>query len=430
MAKIPGLPQYLSAKKTAGGIRYYWTPSPALARAGWKGMTLPRDLSDAIKAAERQNEAVEIWKAGGARPATIKKHVKAQTLGALIQRYRTERLPQLAASTRKTDGTALNRLDAWGGDMALHLITRASVRALRDGMMAPMDQGGVGHHAAFQTLKTGRTLFSWANRLELFHENPFTSFDLGQPPARDQMWETEESAAFAAAADALGFPGMSLAVALAEYTGQREADLIALEESQWREVKNLDRQTHGELEGEDGRVMGIFIRQGKTRRWVGIPVSGDMRARIEAQIGANNRRAAETGVICKRLLVNDQPNTHENDTRSGPVWTQRNFIRVWSNIRDGAIEAAMKKQDHDLAERLADLQFRDFRRTCVVRLGELGLEDQLIAAITGHKLETVKRILETYMPRTTKMAARAIAARHGAVNSAEIHQLKPKKKPA
>jgi hypothetical protein len=36
-----------------------------------------------------------------------------------------------------------------------------------------------------------------------------------------------------------------------------------------------------------------------------------------------------------------------------------------------------------------------------------------IAAITRHKLETVKKILEVYMPRTTKMAARAIVARIG-----------------
>jgi hypothetical protein len=63
----------------------------------------------------------------------------------------------------------------------------------------------------------------------------------------------------------------------------------------------------------------------------------------------------------------------------------------------------------ELAAELEQLQFRDFRRTAVVFLGELGIADHLIAAITGHSLDETKKILETYMPRTTGMAARAIA---------------------
>ena len=51
----------------------------------------------------------------------------------------------------------------------------------------------------------------------------------------------------------------------------------------------------------------------------------------------------------------------------------------------------------------------DLRRTAVVFHGELGLADHRIAAITGHQLDTVKKILETYMPRTTATAARAIS---------------------
>ena len=63
------------------------------------------------------------------------------------------------------------------------------------------------------------------------------------------------------------------------------------------------------------------------------------------------------------------------------------------------------------AERLKGLQYRDTRRTCVVTLGELGLDDAGISAITGYKLATIKQILETYMPRTEAMAARAVVAR-------------------
>jgi hypothetical protein len=41
----------------------------------------------------------------------------------------------------------------------------------------------------------------------------------------------------------------------------------------------------------------------------------------------------------------------------------------------------------------------------------IGFQDQRIAAITDRSLDYTKKILETYMPRTGKMAARAIVLR-------------------
>ncbi|MDA1813390.1 hypothetical protein PDK10_27570, partial [Bacillus cereus] len=84
------------------------------------------------------------------------------------------------------------------------------------------------------------------------------------------------------------------------------------------------------------------------------------------------------------------------------------FQRRFAELRQSAADKAKRDGLAELSADLLDLQFRDFRRTCVVVLGELGLADQLIAAITGHSLDETKRILEVYMPRTTGMAARAI----------------------
>jgi hypothetical protein len=74
---------------------------------------------------------------------------------------------------------------------------------------------------------------------------------------------------------------------------------------------------------------------------------------------------------------------------------------------------AIIRGDDDLAERLADLQFRDLRRTCIVTLGQLGLNDYTIGSISGHKQETIKKILEVYMPRTIAAAGRGVVARIG-----------------
>jgi hypothetical protein len=167
----------------------------------------------------------------------------------------------------------------------------------------------------------------------------------------------------------------------------------------------MDPEVYAQLAEPDasGRscVMGIRIRQNKGKRWIEVPVVDQTRRRIEAQVAA----AKAAGVT---LLLFDGstglPWTHPN-----PEAGQRRFIRDFAELRSAAIAAAAERQQHQLAAELEQLQFRDFRRTAVVFLGELGIADHLIAAITGHSLDETKRILDTYMPRTTGMAARAIA---------------------
>jgi len=147
--------------------------------------------------------------------------------------------------------------------------------------------------------------------------------------------------------------------------------------------------------------MGFKLRQAKTKRCVGALIEGALRDRVEAAF-AERRAAAPQSIAPKRLFHNEA---------TGKPWVQSTFIHEFADARADAIAAAVKAENHDLAERLAVLQFRDLRRTCVVRLGELGMDDQGISAMTGHKLGTIKKILETYMPRTTMMAARAVVAR-------------------
>lgn len=53
-------------------------------------------------------------------------------------------------------------------------------------------------------------------------------------------------------------------------------------------------------------------------------------------------------------------------------------------------------------------QYRDLRRTAVVRLAEAGCSIAEIAAITGHAIESCQKILEVYLPRNAIMAANGI----------------------
>lgn len=404
----------LAAVKTAGGIRYYWQPTPGERAKGWKGMPLGSDLALAVKAAEARNREITSWRNGGSKPAAVKAIAKRSTFGAVLDAYRERRLPLLAASTQRTAKTPLARLEAWAHDMPVTWVTRARVRALRNAL-APYDPvtntyGGIGHQAAFHVLEQGRTVCKWAVDEEMMTENPFTAFGLGKPPPRQVIWEDHHRQAFVDAALALDppLPSIALAIEIGLYIGQRQADVLKLSRTSWRPIPerkfrnrpDLYHQLLQDPAAQDpngpnpGQVMGLYVRQGKTSRHVGIPIEGDMRRRVEAAIASN---ATSTAIIvCER---------------TGQPWAQDNFQHNVVRTREKAIELATKAGDGELAAELADLQFSDLRRSCVVVLGELGLEPGMIAGVTGHKLATIMQILEVYMPRTEAMAAGAIVAR-------------------
>ena len=73
------------------------------------------------------------------------------------------------------------------------------------------------------------------------------------------------------------------------------------------------------------------------------------------------------------------------------------------------IESSNRSGGGPLEVATAKRWFLGLRRTAVVWLAEGGCTEGEIAAISGHDIETVRTILETYLPRTGKMAASAIA---------------------
>lgn len=421
--RIKGLVQ----RNIASGLAYYWSPDPAERRNGWKAIALGSDLSGAIKGAKARNQEVVEWKLGGARPKTVQKFIDRSTFGALLKRYREEKLAKLSANSQRVDKTQINRLEEWAGDMQISWITRARVKALRDAL-APTGEGDPGHGVAFKTLAKGRDIFAWAMDEDIVAANPFERFNLAKPDPRQFVWEPEDLVAFEASADALGWHSVAFAVRLGTYTGQREADILKLKASDWKEITlrqlRFDQPTFDALKSDHGpdagKVMGIRIKQNKGNRWIGSPIEGRLRDEIEKAIAAALERAKQQAATTAANLV-----AHDE---TGRPWGQRDFIDKVAAIRTHAIGAAKKAGDNDLADRLAVLQFRDLRRTCVVTLGELGMDDAAISAITGHKLATIKTILETYMPRTEAMAARGVVARIGIghkdkkANAAEIEE--------
>lgn len=406
--KIAGL----VPKTNKGGITsWYWQPSATLAKAGWKPLTLGKDRGAAMTAAEKRNEEVAEWKIGGGAVGVIKAKPQTGTVNSLVQRYRTEVLqgkhpatgkPRLKPSTAAIYEIALKRIEAWAGKHPIAYVTPARVRALRDANAKPIDQGGMGHSATFNLLKTVRQLFAFAERVDLIppKSNPATAFELGAPPSRSHIWEAEDEAAFIAAAYDLNRPGLALAIELAIYSGQREGDLIAFSAAQLQELIIHDEVVRRRFAGENENVVGWVFNQAKTSDDDGnttmeIPLEPTIRKKVEAAIRHNraNDRAAKPPRLLTHVLV---------DEKTGKPWARRGFITAWREVIEHAAKNTNRPQ-------MSELVWHDLRRTRVVRLRRRGMHPAMIASITGHSLQSINMMLKVYGPVDPTVTAAAIA---------------------
>ncbi|NYT42289.1 hypothetical protein HZY97_16070 [Sphingomonas sp. R-74633] len=455
-------------KPLASGMYYGWEPNPRQRKAGWKSVKLDApDLIAALGLWKNQDEKLTRWKQGGERPREVKAYSAPQTFGAVLDRYEREKLVALAESSQRVDQTQLNYLRDWAGKQPLQWITRARVRALKLAICPDADRvprlirDGVrdipGHSQAFKLLSKGREVLSWWNdhpENSQPRANPFERFDLPKPPARDQLWSYEAEAAFVAAADELGLPSIGFALELACIWGQREADILKVHTGNWRQLTlaelDMQRDLHDALasdRGPDaGKVMGFSHIQNKGRVRNAVPIAGEMRDRVEARIAQARKRAADAvkagqpvPIGALNLIVRDRTGTltvqlpgsatplqraaaaggragaqSRHGDLTGTPWSQRDFIEKFGQIRDHAAATARAAGNEDLAAALEALEFRDARRTCVTRLANLGMSVPTIAAITGHSIKTVERIIETYLVRTAAQAGRGIVALLGA----------------
>ena len=422
MANIQ-IPCLVARTSKAGITSWYWQPSKSLAVAGLRPMPLGKDRAAAMQAAEARNLAVAAWKLGGPHPdqavpatgARASAYVQTGTVAHLITRYRRDHLngkkpdgrPLLRAKTREAYETGLKRIDAWAGPQPLAFVTPARVRALRDATAKPVEAGGIGHAAAFTLLKTLRQLFAYAESIDLLPRgsNPATSFALPPPPPRATVWELDDDAAFDAAANDLGLPGMALARAIALYSAQREHDQITFTEGQLTELTILDPVVRRAFAPDDRPVMGWQLDQTKTstdysRRSLAIPFDQKLLARVEAALRTNRARdrAASPPRLLTHVLVDEQPGTTH-----GLPWKKRDFIKCYRKVLTHAATATGRAH-------MASLTWHDLRRTRVVRLRRNGFDKLMIGAITGLDPKTIDAMLKIYGPIDPTITAAALAA--------------------
>ncbi len=168
------------------------------------------------------------------------------------------------------------------------------------------------------------------------------------------MWTHEQERRFLEACDRMGRPSVRLAYLLAVWTAQRVGDVLRM---MWSDY--------------DGEV--LHVRQGKTGTYLQIPVAAPLREVLE--------RASRR---CPVIVADER----------GRPWHADHFRHTVRRImRKAGVEG---------------VRFSDLRRTAVVRLAEAGCTVPEVASISGHRIDYCQRIIDTYLPRTRRLAEAAV----------------------
>lgn len=164
---------------------------------------------------------------------------------------------------------------------------------------------------------------------------------------------------------------MQESMILGLHSGQREGDIIRMPWSAY-----------------DGEA--IALRPGKEKR-KGVP--------------APLRDIPCTTALKGMLDGKDRKSPLILTTQTGRAFKKRYFCRLWADTMKAAGIETVRIPGFDEPQRL---HFHDLRGTTVTLLSEAGCTVQQIAAITGHSLDTVHRILQRYLKLTRGLADQAI----------------------
>lgn len=256
-----------------------------------------------------------------------------------------------ADATRTGYARRIPAIETAFGDMPVKLLADPRIRGeildWRD-KIAARSPREADYHTSILAL-----MLAWAFNRRRIPCNPIERPGrLYAPDRTDAVWTDADVAAFIASAP----PQVRLPFLLALWTGQRQADVLAL--------------VWGRYDGQT-----IRLPQSKGKRRVTIPVAADLRSALDAE----KRRGL---MVCL-------------NSRGAP-WTADGFKTSFGK--------AVAKAG------IQGLTFHDLRGTAVTRLALAGCTVPEIATITGHSLKSVEAMLDRhYLGRDIGLAESAIS---------------------
>lgn len=239
-----------------------------------------------------------------------------------------------------------------------------------------------GHAMANGVVAVLRAAYSAAQTDRDWLENPCRQLKLPPVQARLRVATPAEISALITAADELDDMEIGDAIVVALFTGQRQGDVLALEE---RAV-------------EGGKIRFI---QSKTGARVRVRALPQLVERLKA--ARLRRLTLQMKINAKAATKNAQPQTVAStivvDSHTGRQFESSTFRHRFADVRERAAEREKSVET---------LLFLDLRDTAVTWLANAGATVAEIAAITGHSLKTVHAILKHYLTLNEEQADAAI----------------------
>jgi len=207
-----------------------------------------------------------------------------------------------------------------------------------------------------------KLMLAYAKKLKWISDNPAEDITVSIPKSKVAIWEAEDVAIYAEACLDAGRPSLAAMIWTQWEIGQRLTDVCLFQ---------LGRQY------SDNQALFSF-EQSKTENPVDIPVSDHLRD------------------LLKTCRVEGSLYLFVNEATGGP-WLEKELSQAFAYIRTSRV------LKHDGPYRV----LRVLRHSCVVQLARAGCTVPEIAAITGHTLSSVEKILSHYLPRDSQVARNA-----------------------
>ena len=326
---------------------FYWEPSASLKKAGYFSQPLGKNIAEAIKKAEHWNRDAD-----KTRKSLTEPDPNYGTIAWVIRQYKkSSRFKKLRASTQKGYKVHMDVIEKFAGDKHPRKLKAKLVERWYDKIRETTPS------LANAVMRVLSILLEYATLEELIDQNPVKKIRMVTVPPRQAIWSNDQIENFLNKAIEVRSPSMALAVKLAADTGQRQGDILSLTWAQY-----------------DGK--GFHFKQSKTGELVTVPATPTLQ-----------RVIAKTKRVSTHIVVSEatkQP--YKGD----------HFRHLFSEIRD---MVGIGKE----------LQYRDFRRTAVVRLALSGATVAEIVSVTGHTLKSATNILSVYLPKHTQLAEHGIA---------------------
>lgn len=367
--------RYLRTRRYKGKTYNYWRPNAEYIIDGlpvkcpYAAEDLPDDPIKGATRAEQLNDMLDNWRSG---IATSNITVEGSFPWLIGEYKKSAAFKELGERTQREYGYIFEAIKETLRERALANAPASEFTKEHAFLLYELFQDKP--RKAQNIVAMSRIVFAYGEKKCGLKSNPFEKLGIKGSKPREQIWLDVENPdnmfhriiALKEAAITKGLPSMALAIDIALFTMQREGDVIRLP------INKYDGQE-------------IRLRQGKTKKWVYIPVS---RQPVFKQILDSAPRKSLLWLISER---------------TGAPYTKDHCGDIFREIREAAAQPK-------------DMQFRDLRRTGIVLWGMSGAEPQEIAAISGHSITEVQDILETYLPRNMRMAehgADKVNARYG-----------------